>query len=83
MQVEPAPAFFPPEVIQAEPLVELEYVAPEPPVGAEAPPAPAIGKPQYGHDWTGERPFTVRCFMGFGMKFEIYCNSKGQEPSDT
>ena len=60
VQVEPSPVFFPPEVIQAEPLVEPEYVAPEPPVGAEAPPAPVIGKAQYGHDWTGNRPFTVR-----------------------
>ena len=60
-QVEPSPAFFPPESIQVEPLVEPEYVSLEPPVGAEAPPAPVIGKPQYGHDWTGNRPFTVRC----------------------
>ena len=52
--------FFPPEVIRVEPLVEPEYVSPEPPVGADAPQAPVIGQPQHGHDWSGQRPFVVR-----------------------
>ena len=59
MQEEAVPAFFPPEVLQVEALVEPEYISPEPPVGAEAPHAPAIGKAQHGHDWTGQRPFVV------------------------
>ncbi|KAL6753098.1 hypothetical protein V8C86DRAFT_2438700 [Haematococcus lacustris] len=53
------PIFFPPELMVQEPFDEPEFIAPEPPTITAAPQAPVFGKPQYGHDWTGSRPFTV------------------------
>ncbi|GAX82053.1 hypothetical protein CEUSTIGMA_g9481.t1 [Chlamydomonas eustigma] len=56
---EKPPAFEPPDVLQVEELAEPEYVSPTPPVGSVAPTAPAFGKPEHGHDWSGERPFQI------------------------
>lgn len=51
--------FFPPEVLSVEAWQEPEFQQPEPPVLPEAPLAPAFGKPQYGHDWSGTRPYVI------------------------
>lgn len=58
-QEDALPVFRPPELLMMAPLQAPEYVAPEPPVLAEAPRPPAFGAPKHGHDWTGERPFQV------------------------
>lgn len=47
------------QMAEVEAFYEPEFVQPEPPIIPEAPHAPAMGKPQHGHDWTGTRPFVV------------------------
>jgi hypothetical protein len=60
LQEDPMPPFVPPEILALEPLSEPAFEDPPPPVLSEAPRPPAFGAPQFGHDWTGLRPFQAR-----------------------
>ncbi|MEW5317598.1 MAG: hypothetical protein WDW38_008883 [Sanguina aurantia] len=58
-QEKPTPAFLAGESLKMEPFVEAQYVDIAPPLVSPEPPPPCFGDAQFGHDWTGQRPYTV------------------------